>query len=233
VRVLDDEEAETLTRRVVDRDVLVGSAIAGGFGIGWAFWAASGLSGSAAAAVRIAGVVIGAVVIAGALFRGSAAVAGRSASTSGSGSMFRSRGYLVWLAVELVALVAGNAALGATGHSNYVAAWTAFVVGVHFIGFGRLFSALFYWVGAAFLVAAVVGTAAGASVGTRQAVEASTGLIAAAALFAAAAFGLLAASGSPRRRPPGEQSGITSHEVPGSIETLRRSSSQSPNIGKG
>jgi hypothetical protein len=184
---------------VVDRDVLVGSAIAGGFGIGWTLWAASGLSGSAAAVVRIVGVVIGAVVIAGALLRSSsAAVAARSESGSGggSGSMFGSGGYLVWVAVELVALVAGNAALGATGHSKYVPVWTALVVGVHFVGFGRLFSAFFYWVAGAFFVAAVVGGAVGIVAGTKQAVEASTGLIAAASLFVAGALGLLASLAS-------------------------------------
>jgi hypothetical protein len=86
----------------------------------------------------------------------------------------------------------GNAVLGATGHGNYVAAWTALVVGAHFLGFGRLFTAMFYWVGAAFIAAAIVGAATGAAVGTRQAVEASTGLIAAASLFVAAGWGLLA-----------------------------------------
>lgn len=183
-----------LTGNVIDRDVLVGSAIAGGFGIGWAFWGASGLSGSIATVVRIAGMVIGAVVIAGALFRSSAAVAVRSASGSGSRSMFRSRGYLVSVAVEVIALVAGNAALGASGHNKYVAVWTALVVGAHFIGFGRLFSRLFYWVGGAFIVAAIVGGAAGASAGTKQAVDASTGLIAAGSLFAAGAAGSLAST---------------------------------------
>jgi hypothetical protein len=62
---------------------------------------------------------------------------------------------------------------------------------VHFIGFGRLFVAMFYWVGAAFIAAAIVGSAAGAATGTRQAVVAWTGLIAAASLFVAGAWGLL------------------------------------------
>jgi hypothetical protein len=171
---------------VVDREALVGVAIAGGFGIGWAFWAASGLSGEAAAVVRIAGVVIGVVIVAGALFRHGAA-----RPRSASRSMFRSRGYLVWVAAELLALVVGNAVLGATGHSAYVAAWTALVVGVHFIGLGRLFAPVFSWLGVAFIGAAIAGAAAGTASGSRQAVEASTGLIAAASLFAAGAWGLL------------------------------------------
>lgn len=179
------------TPRGADADALVGVGIASGFGIGWAFWAASGLSGGAAAVVRIAGLVIGAVIGAGALLRRRAANPGEFAPGGGSGSMFGSRGYLAWVAVELIALVVGNLLLDAAGHGGYVAAWTALVVGVHFIGFGRLFTAMFYWLGAAFIAAAVVGAAVGASLDSRQAVEACTGLIAAASLFAAGAWGLL------------------------------------------
>ena len=182
-----------MTRLGVDREALIGVAIAGGFGIGWAFWAASGLSGGAATAVRIAGVVIGVIIVAAALFRRTTAGPNESAPSSGSESMFRSRGYRAWVAAELIALVVGNVVLGATGHGAYVAAWTAFVVGVHFIGFGRLFAPVFSWVGVAFIAAAIAGATVGAGGGTRQAVEASTGLIAAASLFAAGVWGLLAA----------------------------------------
>lgn len=181
-----------MNQRGADQDALVGVAIAGGFGIGWAFWAASGLTGDAAAAVRIAGIVIGGLIVAGALWRRRAVDAG--AAAPGQDSMFRSRGYVLWVVAEVVALVVGNAILGATGHGEYVAAWTALVVGVHFLGFGRLFVATFYWVGAAFVGAAVVGTAFGVADGTRPAVEASTGLIAAATLFAAGGWGLVYAA---------------------------------------
>lgn len=179
-------------RHGVDREALIGVAIAGGFGIAWAFWAASGLSGGAATAVRIAGAVLGVVLVAAALICRGAAGPGESPPGGGSESMFRSRGYRVWVAVELVALVGGNVLLGATGHGAYVAAWTALVVGVHFVGFGRLFAPVFYWLGAALIAAAIAGATVGAAGGTRQAVEASTGLIAAASLFAAGAWGLMA-----------------------------------------
>lgn len=186
-------------RRTVDRDALVGVVIAGTFGMGWAFWAASGVSDGVAAVVRIAGLLIGTVIVAAALFRRRDTNPREATPSNGAASMFRSPGYLVWVAVELIALVAGNAVLGATGHGEYVAAWTALVVGVHFFGFGRLFTAMFYWVGVAFIAAATVGAAAGAIAGTRQAVEASTGLIAAASLFAAGAWGLRASVLSPPR----------------------------------
>lgn len=189
-----------MNHRVVDPEALVGVIIAGGFGAGWAFWAASGLSGGTAAVVRIAGFAIGAVIVAGALFRRIEASPGRTAATTEPGSMFRSGGYLVWVAVELIAIVVGNAVLGATGHGEYVAAWTALVVGVHLIGFGRLFAAMFYSLGVAFIAAAFVGAVAGAVSGTTQAVEASTGLIAAASLFAAGTWGLL--TSVPSATPP-------------------------------
>lgn len=182
-----------MTERTADREALVGVAIAGGFGIGWALWAASGLAGGAATAVQIAGVVIGAVIVAGALIR-HRTVEPDPAASSRSGPMFRSRGYVVWVAAEVIAIVVGNAVLGATGHGKYVAPWTAFIVGVHFIGFGRLFTAMFYWVGVAFIAAAIVGVAVGAAGGTREAVEASTGLIAAATLFVAGGLGLQGSS---------------------------------------
>lgn len=178
-----------VTEGTADREALVGVGVAGGFGIGWALWAASGLAGGAATAVRIAGVVIGAVIVAGALIR-HRAVEPSPAAPRRSGSMFRSRGYGVWVAAEVIAIIVGNAVLGATGHGKYVAPWTAFVVGVHFVGFGRLFTAMFYRIGVAFIAAAIVGVAVGAAGGTRQAVEASTGLIAAAILFVAAGLGL-------------------------------------------
>jgi hypothetical protein len=148
------------------------------------------LTGSTAAAVRIAGVAIGAVIVACALWRRRTLGTDEAGPRPGSVSMFRSRGYRLWVLAEVVALVLGNAILGATGHSEYVPAGTALVVGLHFLAFGRLFVAMFYWVGAAFVVAAVAGAATGAADGTRQAVEASTGLIAAASLFVAGASGL-------------------------------------------
>jgi hypothetical protein len=53
---------------------------------------------------------------------------------------------------------------------------------------------MFYWVGVAFIAAAIVGVAVGAAGGTRQAVEASTGLVAAATLFVAGGLGLQGSS---------------------------------------
>jgi hypothetical protein len=84
---------------------------------------------------------------------------------------------------EVVALIGGAALLGATGQHAYVIAWFAAVVGVHFLAFGRLFFAGFYWLGMAFIAAWIAGTAVGLAGGGLGGIEVTTGLIAAASLF--------------------------------------------------
>jgi hypothetical protein len=84
---------------------------------------------------------------------------------------------------EVAALIGGAALLGATGQHAYVIAWFAAVVGVHFLAFGRLFFAGFYWLGMAFIAARIAGTAVGLAGGGLGGIEVTTGLIAAASLF--------------------------------------------------
>jgi len=50
---------------VSDPEALTGAMIAGGFGIAWTFWGASGLTGAAPAAVRAGGVAIGVLILVG------------------------------------------------------------------------------------------------------------------------------------------------------------------------
>lgn len=126
------------------RDALVGAMIAGIFGLAWTQWGASGLSGPISVAVRIVGIVIGLVIVfRSARQRRSAARAPDSGSdapdSGGSGSMFASPAYRIAVALELVALFGGSAILGVTGHGEYVVAWVATVVGVHFLAFGGCF----------------------------------------------------------------------------------------------
>jgi hypothetical protein len=157
---------------VSDPGALTGAMIAGGFGIAWALWGASGLSGGPAVAVRVGGIVIGVLILLGSVLlqrpARRARRMGRSPPGAGSGSMFSSPGYRMVVALEVLALVGGGWLLGSTGHGQYTIAWFAGVVGVHFIVFGRLFWAGFYWLGAALLGAgtagAVVGLAGGASI---------------------------------------------------------------------
>lgn len=193
-----------LMKQALGRDTLIGCMIAGGFGMMWTLWAASGLHGPVAAVVRLSGVAVGTSImgIATGLLRRSGPGSDGLSHGAQSASIFRSRGYVVTLAAELVALFAGNAVLNVSSHSEYVPVWTALVVGVHFIGLGHLFGALFHWVGGAFVAAAVIGGTVGASAGTTAEIEASTGLVAAASLFASGVLGLLASRLSDRAPAP-------------------------------
>ncbi len=174
-----------LHRNGADRGALTGAIISGIFGIGWAEWGASGLSGNPSKAVRIVGIVFGVIIIAR-----SARL--RRSAPSRSESMFASRGYRLVVVGEVVAIAVGAAILSATGHSGYVCAWVAAVVGVHFLAFAHLFDPFFGWLGGALIIASVAGTAVGvAAGGGTDRVEATTGLIAAASLFAAAGWRLL------------------------------------------
>jgi hypothetical protein len=173
-----------------DPAALTGAMVAGGFGIAWTLWGASGLAGAAAVAVRVAGIAIGALILVGSDLlqrraRRATPVGGPTGPGDRSGSMFSSRGYRLCVVLEVIALFAGGALLGATGHSEYTIAWFAAVVGVHFVAFGRLFWTGFYLLGVALLAAGVAGTIVGLAGAGSDAISAVSGLIAAASLFAA------------------------------------------------
>ena len=188
---------------VFDPAALTGAMVAGGFGIAWTLWGASGLAGGPAVAVRGGGIVIGAVVLVGSVLlqrRARCATrVGRRAGTGGwSGSTFSTRGYRLVVALEVIALVLGGALLGATGHSEYTIAWFAGVVGVHFLAFGRLFWTGFFWLGAALLAAGAAGAIVGLAGGGSDAIRAVSGLIAAASLFAAGGWTVVVSRASLR-----------------------------------
>jgi hypothetical protein len=175
---------------IADPAAFAGAMIGGGFGIAWALWGASGLPGGPAIAVRVAATAIGVlIVLGGARLQRWARPGGRAkagAAPGGTeGSLFSSPAYRLVVALEVIALFGGGALLGATGHSEYTIAWFAGVVGVHFLAFGRLFWAGFYWLGAALLSAGVAGFAVGLAGGGPASVRAVSGLTAAASLFTA------------------------------------------------
>lgn len=163
------------------KGALVGAMISGGFGLAWSVWGASGLSGAASAVVRTAGIVIGLLIILWCAHMWRSAPAGGS----GSGTMFSSGAYRLIVALEVLALICGNVLLGLIGHREYVIAWVATVVGVHFLGFGWQFWAGFYGLGAALITAGIVGTIVGLGGGSAGAIKGTAGLIAAASLFVA------------------------------------------------
>jgi hypothetical protein len=99
--------------------------------------------------------------------------------------MFLSPSYFLLVALEVVAIGGGSGLLGAAGHREYVIAWVATVVGIHFLAFGRLFWAGFYWLGTALIAAGIAGATVGFAGGGLDGIKATSGLIAAASLFVA------------------------------------------------
>jgi hypothetical protein len=170
--------------RIVGKNALIGSIISAGFGIGWVEWGTLNLGGKASTAIRIVGVVIGVVLIVRSIrFRRKQRATQRANPGPAEPSMFASRGYRLVVAAEVIALVAGYLLLGALGAGTYQIVWFALIVGVHFIGFGRLFAFRFYFVGAALIVAALAGLIAGIAGGGIALVQAVTGFAAGLTLF--------------------------------------------------
>jgi hypothetical protein len=165
--------------------------ISGMFGLAWTQWGAAGVSGAASGAIRVAGIVIGLVIFfLSARLRRSArhnhgSVSSAPPTREGPGSMFSSPTYRFVVALEVVALLGGAGLLGAIGHREYIIAWFATVVGIHFLAFGRLFWAGFYWLGTALIAAGIAGAITGFAGGGLKGAEAVSGLIAAASLFVA------------------------------------------------
>jgi hypothetical protein len=172
--------------QVIGKNALIGSIVSAGFGIGWVEWGTLHLGGKASTAIRIVGVVIGVVLIVRSIrFRRKQRAAQRANPGPAERSMFASRGYRLVVAAEVVALAAGYLILGAVNQSAYQIVWFALVVGVHFIGFGRLFAFRFYFVGGALVVAALAGLIVGLAGGGIALVEAVTGFASGLTLFVA------------------------------------------------
>ena len=161
--------------------------ISGGFGLAWAQWGASGLAGLAGFTVRIAGIVLGSAIIVGAIRR---LRASPGLPRVGRGSMFASRAYRIIVGVEIVALFGGGAILRATGHSAYVAAWYAAVVGAHFLVFGRAFAPFFGALGLVLVAGGAAGAAVGLAGGGQDDITAIAALVASASLLTAGFWGL-------------------------------------------
>jgi hypothetical protein len=160
-----------------DQGSLVGVMIAGLAGLAWTEWGASGLPGTISLVVRIVGVVLGVSIVL-------RAVVLRRSAVPSERSMFTTRGYLLVVALEIVAFFGGGVLLNLTGQGAYVIAWYSVVLGCHFLAFGRLFFARFYWLGAVQIIAGVAGAVVGLAGGGRGGVEAVAGLLTAASLFA-------------------------------------------------
>lgn len=179
----------------------IGTMISVIFGGVWTNWGASGFTGAAAAGVRVAGLVLALVilVLSVRLLRTRPRVSSPESpgapprQGSRSGFSFSLWSYLVIVALEVVAIRGGGQFLSATGHRDYIIIWVAAVVGVHFLAFGRLFWAGFYWLGTALIAAGGAGALVGFAGGSPNAIKATCGLIAAASMFVATGWSLVAA----------------------------------------
>lgn len=125
------------SRRLWDRGEVIGAAVLAFAGIAWFGWAQADPPSSwvpyLAAGSVISVLALVALVV----------LLVRRRTTPGSpmaDSRVR-RGYWVTVAVEVVLIVGGNLLLAALGHPAYDAAWTLFVVGVHFVPLARIFDA--------------------------------------------------------------------------------------------
>ena len=163
------------------RNALIGAIIEGAFGIGWIEWGTANLTAKAWIAVRVVAAIIGLVIIARSVRLR------RAYSGPEEPSMFASRGYRLVVAAEVGALVVGSVVLIVSGQAEYQIAWVAFVVGVHFVGFGKLFAARYYVLGGALVVAALAGVVIGLTGGGIALTEAVTGFAAGVSMFLAAA----------------------------------------------
>lgn len=125
------------------RRLAAGAVVAGTFGVLWTNWGASGVAGAASAVLRILGVVVGLAILVGSarLWRSTPRARRMESSSAplgeGSRSQFSLPSYLLVVAIEVVALGGGGRLLDATGHGDYVIAWVAVVVGLHFLALGR------------------------------------------------------------------------------------------------
>lgn len=158
---------------------LVGATIAALAGAAWTLWGASGLRGAASVTVRVVGLVLAVTILVVVLRQ-------RRSATGTQSSMFRTRSYRVTVAVEVLAIAVGAGLLSSYGRTGYIITWTAAVVGLHFLNFARLFTARFYYPGAALIAAAVIGATIGVAGGSKDQLTAATGLIAAASMLLAA-----------------------------------------------
>lgn len=125
------------TAPVWDRGEVIGAAVLAAAGIAWFGWAQEDpparwvpylIAGSVVSALLLAALVVRLV---------------RRLTTTGSpmADPRVRRRYWLTVAVEVVLIVGGNLLLAAVGHQAYDAAWTLFVVGVHFVPLGKVFHA--------------------------------------------------------------------------------------------
>jgi hypothetical protein len=165
-----------------------GSMVAITFGAVFVLVNSAGLPGPWRLAIRLAGVLVAAVLVAGLLLALRRAPATRQAPVSG----FADRRYWIVVALEAVALFAGLFVLNGVLHRPAVSvAWVATVVGVHFFPLARNWQIpLFHWLGAVMTLLGLAGFVIYAVGGTATAVALVAGVGSGAALYSAVGLAL-------------------------------------------
>ena len=147
-------DASPPVARLWERGEVIGAAVLAVAGIAWFGWAQADSPRSWAPYLAVGSVVCGLLLVA------LVVLLVRPLTTPGS-PMAKPRArhrYWVTVGIEVVAIVGGNLLLAACGYSAYVAAWTLFVVGVHFVPLARIFHA--HGLAATGVVVAAVAVAA-------------------------------------------------------------------------
>lgn len=118
-----------------DRGEVTGAAVLAFAGMAWFGWAQEDPP-SSLVPYLLAGSVVSALLLIALVV-----LLVRRRTTSGSPLADRRvrRGYWLTVAVEAALILGGNLLLAAVGQSDFDAAWTLFVVGVHFVPLARIF----------------------------------------------------------------------------------------------
>ena len=114
---------------------MIGAAVLALAGIGWFSWAQQDPP-STWKLYLIVGSVLSAIALIALIVL---LVSHRTTTGSPMADPRVRRRYWVTVAVEVLLIVAGNLVLAAIGHAEYDAAWTLFVVGVHFVPLAAIF----------------------------------------------------------------------------------------------
>lgn len=121
--------------RLWDRGEVIGAAVLAFAGMAWFGWAQDAPPDSWVPFLVAGSVVSGLLLVAlVAVF-----LRHRTTTTSAMADPQVRRGYWITVGVEVVLIIGGNLVLAALGHPVYDAAWTLFVVGVHFVPLARIF----------------------------------------------------------------------------------------------
>jgi hypothetical protein len=179
----------------MERIFLGGIALGAGFGIVWAFWAASVVAGPGGMILRTAGLVVGVGAVLMAVKRALSGGRDQGKPTRTTGRNAPPNG-LVFLVIVLgeVAAIRGGELVLTRGLDIQVldAAWVACVVGLHFLAMGRFLHLSFAYVLGSVITAASLGATFGYAVGgSGEAVTLIAALPTGAVLLASSWYGLI------------------------------------------